>query len=137
MRVLLSVDEEKSHCLGSLEALVHAIPEQRGWSVEVDRDMATHTILILFTKAVSGTHAHTVHMFMHHDKHFDIDRPFDGPVERWFFYLANTSIEGETPIDCLISYEESLGNLSKVNEVLEPVEVTPVPPAIRKRVIIL
>ena len=138
MRVLLSVDEEKSHCLGSLEALVHAIPERRGWTVDVDRDIVTRRIRVSFNKTLLSIHSlYTADMMMHYDKSFDANRPFDGPVERWFFYMANTSIEGETPIACLIAYEESLGYLSKVNEVLEPVEVTPVPPAIRKRVIIL
>jgi len=138
MRVLLKVGLEYEECVGSLDALKHAIPESRGWRVDIDRDLANRTLNICFMNTENNEmYSGTAHMFIHHEKYIDPDRPFDGHRWRWFFYMANTSIEGETPIACLIAYEESLGYLSKVNEVLEPVEVTPVPPAIRKRVIIL
>jgi len=139
MRVILTIDEDKEHCVGDLNVLVNSMPEESGWVVEAEKSMRDRCINAVFMKDQDSymRYSTTVPMMMHYSRSMDVDRPFDAPRETWFFYMANASIEGATPAECLLKLIESINTLDTVNEVLEPVKVAPVPSAIRKRLIIL
>jgi len=108
MLVKTRVDSDKKHCFPrSLDG--DTAYNRAGWDAYYFIDKYDECMYLRCHKeSVDYPYDAMAVMHLHYDDSYDTGRSYDDQEATWYFYIKDGDIKGDTPLECLVKYEEYL-----------------------------